>query len=48
MVLTDSTRSETLTEDARDFRKVMVQLWYPADIAGDGNTIPYIGDELTA
>jgi len=48
MALTDSTRSETLTEDAHDFRKVMVQLWYPADIAGDDNTVPYIRDELTS
>ena len=47
VVMTDSTRGETLSEDPNDFRRVLVQLWYPAQKPSDGDPVPYLGDELT-
>ncbi|ASA21482.1 alpha/beta hydrolase family protein [Paenibacillus donghaensis] len=40
----DENRSETYTADPADNRQLMVQLWYPAELEGDGRdkSAPYI------
>ena len=39
--LVDRTRPETFTTDAGDHRELMVQIWYPAELAPDARPAPY-------
>lgn len=38
----DEDRPEEYTTDPGDFREVSAQIWYPADLSGDENAIPYM------
>lgn len=40
--LTDSSRSEIFTETNDDYRRILVQVWYPADSISGLNRAPYI------
>jgi len=42
---TDADRPDEYTTDAGDFRKVSVQIWYPAELSGDENPIRYMSRE---
>ncbi len=40
--LTDSSRGETFTQDPDDFRRILIQAWYPTDDVTGMVPIPYI------
>ena len=42
---TDEDRPDEYTSDPDDFREVSIQMWYPAELSGDEETIPYMSRE---
>tara|TARA_B100000700_G_scaffold326166_1_gene436901 strand:+ start:5852 stop:7228 length:1377 start_codon:yes stop_codon:yes gene_type:complete len=38
----DSSRAELFTEKKSDFRQIMIQIWYPADLKSEKKTEPYM------
>ncbi|MGM7637207.1 alpha/beta hydrolase family protein [Bacillus sp. Hm123] len=40
----DEQREETFTPESGDKRKVVVQIWYPADSKAKGKLVPYLSD----
>ncbi len=43
-MVTDYARRESFTAEAGNARRLMLQVWYPADLAADGSMEPYLRD----